>query len=61
MQRRAVLIIGAAADEIFRHVEMDIALLTEPTDDFLDLGHHFGANAVAGEDKNGRVCHGLLQ
>jgi hypothetical protein len=42
-----VLVIGAAADQIFGHVE-GCRVSLEPADDLLHLGHDFGADAVAG-------------
>ncbi|GHC47532.1 hypothetical protein GCM10007315_06680 [Gemmobacter tilapiae] len=51
-------IVGTAADQIFGHVKLDAPLGPEPADDLFHLGHDFRADAVAGEDKKGRICHG---
>jgi len=53
-----VLVIGAAADEVFADVEVDAALGAEPADDLFHLGHDFGADAIAGEDEKGGIGHG---
>ena len=57
MQRRAVFVIGAAANEVFGDIEGDAALGTEPVDDFADFRHDFGADAVAGQDEERWVGH----
>mgnify|MGYP006158241359 CR=1 FL=1 len=59
-QRRAMCVIGAAAHKVFGHVEFDPALGVEPADDLFHLGHDFGTDAVAGEDKDGGIGHGAL-
>ena len=48
---RAVLVVGRAADEVAVDLELRARLGVEPGDDALDLGHHFGADAVAGEEE----------
>jgi hypothetical protein len=55
-QRRAVRVIGRAADKVLAHVEGD-ALRAEPVDDLAHLGHDFGADPVAGQDKQCTVGH----
>ena len=45
----AVLVDGGAADEVGLGLELRLALLVEEGDDALDLGHHLGADAVAGQ------------
>ena len=47
----AVRVIGAAADQPLLGLERADALLVEEGDEALDLGHDFGADAVAGEQK----------
>ncbi len=49
--RRALGVVGAAADQTFAGVEAREALLVEPFDDAMDLAHHFGADAVARQDQ----------
>ena len=48
MQGRAVRVIGCAADEVFADVKGEAAVCAIPVDDLADLGHNFGADAVAG-------------
>jgi hypothetical protein len=57
-QRRAVRVIGRAADKVLGHVEGD-ALRAEPVDDLAHLGHDLGADPVAGQDEQCAVGHGL--
>ena len=57
-QGRAVGIIGTAAHQPLGQVEMDGARGGEPADHLAHLCHHFGADAVAGQDEDGRVGHG---
>ena len=47
-------VVGAAADQVLLDLERP-AVAAEPVDDLPDLGHHLGADAVAGEDEQGRV------
>jgi nucleoside-diphosphate-sugar epimerase len=54
MQRRAMRVIGATTHQVFAHVEGDAALVAEPVDHLAHLGHHFGADAVTGQDKKRR-------
>jgi hypothetical protein len=49
-ERRAVGVIGRAADEVLADVEGD-ALRAEPVDDLAHLGHDLGADPVAGQDE----------
>ena len=51
-------VIGGAADQIFGHIELQPSRRPHPVDDFAHLGHHFGADAVAGQDQEGGVGHG---
>ena len=44
-------VIGRAADKAFLDFEMDDALARQPSGDFLDFGHDFGADAVAWKDE----------
>ncbi len=50
-QRHAVRVEGSAADEIALALELETLAVTEPGDDALDLGHHLGADAVAGQEQ----------
>ena len=61
MQRRAVLVISTAADQILGDIKGYAALCVKPADDLLHFGHHFRTDAVTGEDKNGRIGHDMLQ
>ena len=54
--RRAVRVIGRAADEIRLGLEAD-APLAEPAHDLLDLAHDLRADAVAGEKEKLVRCH----
>ena len=49
----------AAADQAFLGGEFVGALLVEEVDDALHLRHHFGADAVAGEQQEIVGCHFL--
>ena len=51
VERHAELVDGRAADEAGGGLELDLALLVEEGDDPLDLGHHLGADAVAGQEE----------
>ena len=44
-------IVGAAADEIGLGLDFGGSSRIHPGDHALDLGHHFGADAVAGEQQ----------
>src|SRR6056297_2343427 len=57
MQRCAMRVIGGATDEILADVEGHVALGTIPVDDLDDLGHDFGADAIAGQDQKRGVAH----
>jgi hypothetical protein len=48
-------IIGRTADQVFGHVEMDATPFAKPPDKLGHLGHDFGADAVARQDKKGRI------
>ena len=56
-QGRAVGVVGASADQVFRDVEQDAATRAHPADDLFHLGHDFGADAVAGKDEERGVGH----
>ena len=47
--RRAVRVVGAAADQARLGFELRQAEARAGCRDLLDFGHHFGADAVAGE------------
>ena len=47
--RLAMGIVGAAADEVGLGLDASVTTRIDPGDDALDLGHHFGADAVAGK------------
>mgnify|MGYP007089163731 CR=1 FL=1 len=49
--RDLVRIIGRTADEAFFALEAGELFLVQPRDDVLDLGHHLGTDAVAGQKK----------
>ena len=42
-------IVGAAADEVGLGLDVRLSPRIHPVDHALDLGHHFGADAVAGK------------
>ena len=42
-------IVGAAADEVGLGLDARFSPRIDPGDNALDLGHHFGADAVAGK------------
>ncbi len=52
-------VIGASADEAFLCLEPGIEVGVHHVDEFLDLGHCLGADAVAGEKKEFARCHGM--
>ena len=45
-------VIGAAADQIFIKRDLKAALVAEPVNNAAHFAHHFGANAIAGQNKN---------
>ena len=51
-------IVGAAADEAGLGLDLGVPARIHPGDHALDLGHDFGADAVAGEQQK-FVCHAL--
>jgi len=53
-------IIRRAADQPLLGLEMRDALRVEPVDQPFHLGHHFGADAVAGEKQQFMGRHGSL-
>ena len=55
--RRPMRIVGAAADEIGLGLDLGTPSRIHPGDDAGDLGHHFGADAVAGEEEELVSCH----
>ncbi len=50
-------VVGTTADQAFLDREGHLALGIEPGNDPLHLFHHFGADAVAGEDEQGLRGH----
>ncbi len=50
-------IVGAAADEVSLGLDLGVPSRAHPGDDALDLFHHFGADAVAGEEQELVSCH----
>ena len=46
-----VRVVGRAADEVRLRLERRDALPVQPGHDLLDLAHHLGADAVAGQEK----------
>ena len=56
--RLPMRIVGAAADEVGLGLDLGVPSRIHPGDDAGDLGHHFGADAVAGEEQK-FVCHAL--
>ena len=57
--RLAMRIIGAAADEALLRLETGQSGSVAPGDDFFDLGHHFGADAVTGQEEQLVGRHGI--
>ena len=58
VERHPVLVDGGTADEAGLGLELHLPLLVEEGDDALHLGHHLGADAVAGQEQE-RLCgHG---
>ncbi len=55
--RRAMCIIGLAADEALFDLEMGDARLCQPSRDLFDLGHNLGANAVSRKDEEFVLSH----
>ena len=51
-------VIGGAADQVLLVVETIRAMLVEPGDNALHLGHHLRADAVAGQEKEAVGGHG---
>ncbi len=58
--RRPVRVIGRAADEALLDLEPGEALGLKMRDDLFDLGHDFGADAVAGKKEEMIGGHGEL-
>ena len=51
-------VVGAAADQILLDLERQAAICREPADDLADLRHDLRADAVAGQNQQGRGGHG---
>jgi len=49
-------VVGGAADQVLVDLEGEAAIAGEPVNHLADLEHHFGADAVTGQDQqfNGR-------
>ena len=50
-------VVGAAADQIGLGLDRGEAASVHPGDDALGLGHHLGADAVAGKQQELIGCH----